>query len=174
MVKFLIYGLYCPFTGNIHYVGKTSVGMIRPLSHITNSHSEKINLWVSQLKFLNYKPVVKIIEECSKDNLDERELYWINKEIESGAYLLNSSHNDAERILIQKEYKFEYEDIVKMGALIREERRNQKMTTVILSLLAKIDRSTLVRIENGNRQVTLKNIKKVLSVLGLKISIIKN
>jgi hypothetical protein len=63
MQQYIIYGLYCPFTDNIHYIGKSTVGMLRPLSHMTKSHSTKINEWVSQLKVLGYKPIIKILEE---------------------------------------------------------------------------------------------------------------
>ena len=45
-MKRLIYCLKCPFTKEIHYVGKSSSGMIRPLSHLNKSHSDKINEWV--------------------------------------------------------------------------------------------------------------------------------
>jgi hypothetical protein len=28
MNKYLIYGLYCPFTDNLHYIGKSSIGRV--------------------------------------------------------------------------------------------------------------------------------------------------
>ena len=71
MNNFIIYGLYCPITNDLHYVGKSSVGLIRPLTHLTQSHSDKINEWVSQLKFLGHAPVIKILEVCTENNLDE-------------------------------------------------------------------------------------------------------
>ena len=87
MKKLLIYGLYCPFTDELHYIGKSSRSMTRPLEHFTKSHSDKINEWVSQLKFLSYKPVVKILEECKENELDNKKKDWIKKSKEDGCYL---------------------------------------------------------------------------------------
>ncbi len=35
------------FTDNLHYVGKSTVGMSRPMQHMALYHSEKINVWVN-------------------------------------------------------------------------------------------------------------------------------
>jgi hypothetical protein len=37
--KRLIYSLRCPFTDDVHYVGKTTAGMVRPLKHLTKRKS---------------------------------------------------------------------------------------------------------------------------------------
>ena len=42
--KYLIYGLFCPITDELHYVGKSSNYLLRPLQHLTDSHSEKIEV----------------------------------------------------------------------------------------------------------------------------------
>jgi len=63
--------------------------MVRPLTHLTKSHSDKINEWVHSLKFLGYRPIIKILEECTAENIDSREAEWIKKSIEDGYYLLN-------------------------------------------------------------------------------------
>jgi len=173
MEKYLIYGLYCPFTGNLHYVGQSSCGMLRPKQHLTESHTEKIKDWVRQLRFLGYKPIIKILEYCNETNIGEREIYWIAQSINDGCYLLNIVHNRTDDILSQKEYFFEYQDIVILGEEIRKERKSMGLSQEQLSNMAKIDRSTLVRIESGNRQVTLKNIKNVLSILGFELFIKK-
>jgi DNA-binding XRE family transcriptional regulator len=169
MQQYIIYGLYCPFTDNIHYIGKSTVGMLRPLSHMTKSHSTKINEWVSQLKVLGYKPIIKILEECTIDNIDELELYWIDKTSKDGAYLLNSTHNSATWILGKGNYVFEYSDIKTIGQEIRRIRKMFNISQETIATICEIDRSTLVRIENGDKQVCIKNIHRVLHVLGLEL-----
>lgn len=86
----IIYSLKCPFTNEVHYIGKSEQGMLRPLSHISNSHSDKINEWVGELKQLGHVPNVEICEYVPlEENIIEREKYWINKYLKKGNVLLN-------------------------------------------------------------------------------------
>src|ERR1035437_7768979 len=86
----LIYALSCPFTSEVHYVGKTGQGMMRPLAHLKKSHSEKIREWVDGLKELGHKPNIQVLEYVPFDtDLDERERFWIQKNLDDGAVLLN-------------------------------------------------------------------------------------
>lgn len=171
MDKYIIYGLYCPFTNKLHYVGKSSHGMTRPLQHLNKSHSEKIGEWVIQLKFIGYKPIVKILEECNENNVDEKEKIWIQKAIDEGQYLLNITHNNTLTILKQKEYENEDTDILIIGKTIKDARVNLGFTQNYLSEMAGIDRSTLYRIERGNKQITIKNLKEILRVLDYELII---
>jgi len=171
MDKYIIYGLYCPFTNKLHYVGKSSHGMTRPLQHLNKSHSEKIGEWVIQLKFIGYKPIVKILEECNENNVDEKEKIWIQKAIDEGQYLLNITHNNTLTILKQKEYENEDTDILIIGKTIKDARVNLGFTQNNLSEMAGIDRSTLYRIERGNKQITIKNLKEILRVLDYELII---
>lgn len=173
MNKWIIYGLYCPFSDKLHYIGKSSSYMLRPLQHLNDSHSEKINEWVQQLKFLNHKPTVKILEECTEENFDEKEKEWIKKSVQNGHYLLNVAHNHANKIISQKEYEVESIDMLLIGKTIKEARIDAKLTQETLSKMADIDRSTFFRIENGNKQITIKNLMGVLSVLGFEMIIRK-
>ena len=127
MNKYLIYGLYCPFTDNLHYVGQSSTGMTRPMQHLTEFTSQKIYEWVSELKFLGYKPIIKILEECNEDTINEREKFWIKKSKEEGCYLLNITHNHTRNILLQKEYVFGDSDIMAIAKIIRETRKDLNM-----------------------------------------------
>lgn len=171
MNKNIIYGLYCPFMDNLHYVGKSSSYMTRPMQHLNESHSEKINEWVSQLKLLGHKPVVKILEICNDDNIDDLEIKWINKSVAEGAYLLNKIHNKTANILLQKEYKVDNSDIINIGKIIKESRNRLDINQEELSKLAKIDRTTLLSIEKGSDKTSLKNLKNVLNILGFEIII---
>ena len=87
----LIYSLSCPFTSEIHYIGKTTQGMTRPLQHLSKSHSEKIQEWVNELKFLGYAPIVGVLEYVPlEQDLDGRERWWIQCHLKKNALLLNS------------------------------------------------------------------------------------
>ena len=86
----IIYSLSCPITENVHYIGKSTKGMLRPMQHLTKSHSEKIREWVDDLKLLGYKPAINILERVLEgDNLDNREKYWVQYYLNEGAALLN-------------------------------------------------------------------------------------
>ena len=169
--EYIIYGLYCPFTDNLHYIGKSSCGMTRPMQHLNESHSEKISEWVTQLKFIAYKPIVRILEKCNKDNIDEREKFHIQKALDEEEYLLNIAHNYTHTILKQSEYKCDDADTFLIGKKIREARIIAKLSQCDLSKMAGIDRTTLVRIEKGNKQISVKNLKEVLNVLGFELAI---
>jgi hypothetical protein len=171
MEKFLVYGLCCPFTGNLHYIGKSTLYMIRPMEHMTDSHSEKINEWVSQLRLLGNKPVIKILEVCTEKNLNEREIAWIKKSSEDGCFLLNVAHNHVNKIISQKEYNFEYSDIITIVNRIKETRQALNMRQEDLCILAKISRPTLIAIENGNKKTIYDNLKRVLNILGYELTI---
>ena len=169
----IIYGLYCPFLNTLHYIGKSTYGMTRPLQHLTGSHSEKINEWVNQLKLLGNKPIVKVLEECNDDDIDERERFWIKKSINENCYLFNIAHNVTNKITTQKEYQINDVDILIIGKTIKEARKKNGLNSIELSKLSGIDRSTLYYIERGDKQITLRNLKKVLNVLGYEIQINK-
>lgn len=171
MKKCLIYGLYCPFINEPHYVGKSTTSMVRPLSHLNKSHSDKINEWVKQLKFLGYKPIIKILEECNINEIDEKEVFWIKNFTDNGYYLLNKSHNNVDDILNKKEYKFDDGDILIIANKIKEKRKELNYTQEKISNLCEINRTTYVEIEKGSKNITYGNLKKVLNVLGFKLKI---
>ncbi len=173
MNKYLIYGLYCPFTDNLHYVGQSRTAMTRPMQHLTEYTSQKIYEWVSQLKFLGYKPVIKILEECNEKNINEREKFWIKKSKEEGSYLLNITYNHTKNILLQKEYEFGDADIMAISQIIRETRKERNILQEELCQAAGITRPTLHMIEKGNSQTIYNNLRKVLDVLGFEITIKK-
>ncbi|MBC7088680.1 MAG: hypothetical protein H5T96_09495, partial [Tissierellales bacterium] len=76
----LIYALVCPVTNEPHYVGKSTQGMIRPASHLSTSHNEKIREWVNDLKLFGTSPEIRVIEYVPEEiDINGRERYWISK-----------------------------------------------------------------------------------------------
>lgn len=74
-----IYQLKHPITLEIRYVGKTIESLNKRLEkHIYNRmNNSKVNKWCKKLKDLGLKPLIELIEVCSEENWQEREIYWI-------------------------------------------------------------------------------------------------
>jgi len=159
--------MYCPFRDVVHYIGQSSVYMTRPMQHLRDSHSKKINDWVDQLKLLGYKPIIKILEECDKDSLDERELYWINKSIKEGQYLFNVSNNNATPILLQPDYHID--TIKRIGSALHSLRKENGYTQDFVCESIEISRPTLISIEKGEGNVSMNVLEKLLGIYGLRV-----
>lgn len=87
----IVYALYCPVRKIPIYVGKSSVWLDRPMSHIKNaSHSMAINNWVKELKLKGLIPIIVILEhDVKKEFINEREKFWIKKFVDEKFDLLN-------------------------------------------------------------------------------------
>lgn len=176
----LIYSLCCPFTNKVHYIGKTTQGMIRPMKHLSKSHSEKIRDWVDDLKKLNYAPIVKILERVSlEEDLDERERYWIQKEINNGSLLLNTFlvtplliSRDLE-LIINGKVGDEY---LRIGKFIKEKRKELNFTQEEFASRCGVALTVIRKIEQGKSNLQLDKLLHVLMMFGctLQVSKIKN
>ena len=172
MQKNIIYGLFCPFTGNLHYIGKSTSYMTRPIQHLAKSHSEKIQEWVSELRLLGHKPIIKILDSCNENELDDLEIKLIAESKNNGNYLLNCTHNKVDKIILKKEYNGDNSDMIGISKAIKETRKRLKITTTTLAKLSNIDRTTIYHIEKASDQIVLKNLRKILNSLNLKIIIV--
>lgn len=80
MKKVYIYCLKCP-AGSIRYIGKTINPKKRLSSHIyeakTLENKRYVHNWINQVLREGNKPSLDIIEECTEDNWQKREKYWI-------------------------------------------------------------------------------------------------
>lgn len=79
-----IYVLKHPDTLEVRYVGKTVRSLSRRLgNHIANAkgskHNKRLSNWILKILSDNKRPVIELIEECSYQNWQEREIYWILK-----------------------------------------------------------------------------------------------
>jgi DNA-binding XRE family transcriptional regulator len=173
----LIYALKCPFTNNIHYIGKSSNGLIRPYSHLTKSHSEKINEWVESLSFTGHKPNVEVLEYV-EDHLDinERELYHIQDKLNKGCYLLNL--NLITPLLITTNLKeslkdLKYNEINHISKIIKERRRALNMNQKDLAEKSGIALTVVRKIEQNKTNVSLESLINILGLLGFKLDVKK-
>lgn len=169
----LIYILCCPITGDAHYVGKTTQGMTRPLQHLKESHNHKIKEWVSDLRELSHKPIIKIIEQVDEyTNLDSRELYWIQKYLNDGALLLNVnlikpfiiSPNTSELLNDSKDTSIEA-----ISEFVKIKRKSHNMTQEDFALRAGVALTVVRKIEQGKSNVNLEGLLQVLRILGYTI-----
>lgn len=81
--KSYIYGLIDPRTNKIRYIGQTIQSLKNRLNgHIGDAKYNRYNRrkenWIKSLFKLKLEPLIEIIEECSKEKLNERESYWIS------------------------------------------------------------------------------------------------
>lgn len=75
----IIYGLYHPLTKKPVYVGRSTVGLDRPWSHISEkSHSIKVNKWVKDLKDNGLYPVIVVLDQAeTNDILAKKEIFGL-------------------------------------------------------------------------------------------------
>ncbi|HWY10571.1 MAG TPA: GIY-YIG nuclease family protein, partial [Bacteroidia bacterium] len=91
----IVYALYCPEKKTPKYVGKTTTGLGRPVSHIKNvSHNMDVINWVRELELKRLTPMIVILEnDIKKELLDDREKFWIKYFIDKGFHLFNINYN---------------------------------------------------------------------------------
>lgn len=73
-----IYGLKDPNTLEIRYIGQTSQGFKRPEVHVTKSalkNKTHRSSWIKSI--LPKKPIIVVLESCSKEDLNSLEIKWI-------------------------------------------------------------------------------------------------
>jgi hypothetical protein len=82
MKNIKIYKLLDPITNEIRYIGKTkNVLSKRYNEHISRAkkgHHLHVYCWISKLLKDNLKPKIELVEECTENNWEEREQYWIS------------------------------------------------------------------------------------------------
>lgn len=93
--QLLIYGLTCPDTGLVRYIGKSSSGLLRPNEHKKPSNlryaTHKTN-WIKKLISEDKTYGVIQIEYCeNEEELNDREIHWIAKYRQAGYDLTNST-----------------------------------------------------------------------------------
>jgi group I intron endonuclease len=148
--KHFIYGLICPLNNNIRYVGQTVDIKRRLTSHINKTKNKigkktKKEEWILELINLGLEKQIKItiIEECDSLNVDEREIYYINKyrllyenitntlnggsgEFKEYIFKKRKPHNEESKKKISEANKGE-----KNGMYGRHEKRDQKWCDAI-------------------------------------------
>jgi len=91
-----IYALIDPRDERVFYVGQTKNPARRLRQHLADkSISNRRCVWLGELISLGKKPIMKVIEECQKGTVDEREVYYIAHYRNLNQNLLNISSGGA-------------------------------------------------------------------------------
>lgn len=173
----LIYSLCCPFTDEIHYIGKTTNGMRRPLEHSRKSHSEKVIEWVKNLKDIGHSPVIKILECVSNDdNIDIKERFWIKHYLSKGALLLND--NLVSPLLLDKELdkildNGEGMEMEKISKFIKIKRKSVNIDQPEFARKSGVSLKVLRKIEQGKINFQFGGLLKILNMFGCTLEITK-
>ena len=86
-----IYGLRCPKTDQIRYVGKSINPRVRYSRHITEKSDYHRNRWINKLKSEGLKPELVVIDEVYDKNWKEAEINYIRLFKSFGADLVNKT-----------------------------------------------------------------------------------
>lgn len=109
-------------------------------------------------------------EKYFEDNIDMSMQYWIWIQMtyyEGIAINGGKGDREEERILL-------YQERVRIGARIRELRKEKNIDAKMLAQIANIDAANLSRIELGKYSVGIDILSKLLFVLGCHIDIVPN
>lgn len=175
----IIYGLRDPRNDVYQYIGKSTVGKERPLQHLTKSHSERVNQWVSMLDTKSLCPIIDIIEEVEDiDDLSEREKHWVSYYKEINPDLFNV-HLVSKKIINEKkeedetEYQLMLKLLFKIPDILKRERICRRITQEEMAKNMKVSRSTLSLCERS-ANVTFEIIQKYFVTLNSIDTITKN
>lgn len=162
----IIYALKCPFTEDIHHIGMSERGIVRPKQHISKSHSHKIQKWVSDLKLIGSEPVIKIIEHVSDfTNIFEREAFYIRKYLEQGCVLLNK--NNTKSIIVNKPKTNKNE----LSSFVKSKRLKTGLTQIEFSEKSGVALTVIRKIEQGKTNINLQSLITVLNMFGHTLSL---
>lgn len=176
--KRLIYSLRCPFTCDVHYVGKTINGMTRPMSHMTRTDEHKVTEWVDELKRLGHAPEVKVLEYVPNEvDMDGRERYWIQYYMNKGNLLLNI--NLVTPLLISTDLGqmlSEYHDsldVLKIANFIKERRRQVNLDQPTFAKKCGIALTVLRKLEQGKTNMSYGAVLHVLKMFGCTLDVVR-
>jgi y4mF family transcriptional regulator len=142
------------------------------MQHLTKSHSDKIQEWVEDLRMLGHSPVINIVEYIlGCEDLDERERYWIQKELKKGSVLLNSMlvtpitiASDINTLL--ENHKPSH---LHIGKTIKEKRKMLRLSQEDFASKAGVALSVVRKIEQGKTNLNLDSLLQMLSMFGLTL-----
>lgn len=183
-MQYIIYGLRCPKTDDYRYIGKSSSGLQRAQAHLTYSHNESVNHWVAELREQGFCPLIDVLEECTEEDLQIKEKFWIQFYTVKGCKLMNlifykgAAIEKLEREVNEAQKELEQvlnnviettNEISTLGGFIRHARKRRGLTQEALSEIADVCLRTLKAYELGKSNPTYNTISKLLDVLGYKL-----
>lgn len=170
-MKNIIYGLKDPRNDVYQYIGKSTVGNTRALSHLTESHNKGVNEWIATLNADWLYPIVEILEEVEDINeLRVREKYYIEYYHNINPNLLNIQLVNSNTLTTMRaeEEEAEFNQLFsllhKLPTILKNERTYRKLTQNEMADKVGVSRSTLSLCERGHN-VNIDSIKQYLRTL---------
>jgi hypothetical protein len=172
----MIYGLRDPRNDVYRYIGKTTIGKGRPLSHLKRSHNKQVNMWVSELHNLGLEVNVDVIEtDILLNDLNDRERYYISYYSDMYGGLLNCGTNLFESLaspvgLNYEEIKSAYKSILNFKDVCKLFKINSGFSEEAIANALGISRPTLVSIKKYTPTVSIDGYAKMLffCIIGIK------
>lgn len=170
MVNNLIYALLDPRNDMVVYVGKTTVGMSRPMMHLHYSHNENVRKWVDDLSAINLTPKIYVIEEgIELMELSKREQFWINEYYKINPNIFNVALNGNNK-KGKMDFNVNWSDVQNalyflknMPMFLKGVRLSFKLNQTELGEYLDIARSTIGILENGG-DAKLSNIVAIIEL----------
>ena len=184
MNQYLIYGLRCPKTDDYKYIGKSSSGLERAKAHLTYSHNESVNHWVAELREQGFCPLIDVLEECTEEDLQVKEQFWIQYYTARGCKLMNSIFYRGAAIEkleqqiaeAQKELDEKLNKVLNMidemstiGGFIKFMRKRRGLTQQDLAEIVNISLRSLNDIESEKGNPSYSTIETILDILGYEL-----
>jgi DNA-binding XRE family transcriptional regulator len=164
----LIYGIVDPTNNMCMYVGKTTEGMKRPVTHLTHSHNINLRNWVCELRNNNLVPNIIILEKgLALDDIDTKEAFWINEYKKLNPNLFNKQLLQKTRELIEystEDLQYLNKILNDVSSVIKSVRYKFNITQQQLADLCKVSRSTISIAEKNNKI----NIDLLIKIINIK------
>lgn len=177
-MKNIIYGLRDPRNDVYQYIGKSTVGIKRPLKHLTRSHNDNVNKFVKELEDLWLYPIIDIIEEVKDINdLIDREKYWIEYYLNINPNLLNIQNKTETTTDLSYEEKKYFdmlcEAIVELPKILKQERLSRNITQSDIAKIINRNRSTIVSAESSHNVNLLTIVEYIMALKNIDMTIKK-
>lgn len=164
----LIYGLRDPRNDVYKYIGKTTVGNGRPLSHLVKSHNQFVNEWVYELSKLGTSPYVDIIEkDISLEELAKKEKYYITYFSDLYGELFNGGNHikeciNAPSILNYNDLDSALICLLNPGEIFKILKMHTGFCDETIGYMLNIERRTVCRLKAGKTNITLDTIIRMV------------
>jgi hypothetical protein len=164
----LIYGLRDPRNDVYRYIGKTTIGNDRPLSHLVKSHNHFVNEWVDELSKLGTTPYVDIIErDVPLEQLAEKERYYITYFSDLYGELFNGGNNirdciNRPSILDCAHIDNALTTLLNPGEVFKILKVSTGFCDEIIGHMLNVGRKTAYRLKEGETNITLDTVIRMI------------
>lgn len=164
----LIYGLRDPRNDVYKYIGKTTVGVGRPLLHLRKSHNALVNQWAEELKQVGLFPIVDVIEsDVPLEQLSAREKHYIAHYSAISDQLFNGGESAIETIakpsiLSETDINSLYISFLNTKEIYKLFKSSTAFSDDVIANVLGVGRKTVHRIKNGNMKTNVETIFKLI------------